>query len=129
MRHPDLAVSLCHKATQMRAATVSAAAAEAVLRAYPDAGHPIPRGAFTAFWEQVRLCWEDKEPWGLRYRLADQMEGLRCEDPAGYEVASSLLQTTLSDKRIHGFWSMEQQGRIGVVVKELGRRMSERRGG
>ncbi len=127
MGHADLAFSLCAKATQLRSVAVSAAAAEAILRAYPDPEHAMPPGAFVLFREQVKTCWEDKDPWALRFRLTEGFEKLYCQEPANVDEMIALVQGALSDKRIHGLWSLEQQNRAASIVKELGRRQAERR--
>lgn len=127
MGHPDLAFSLCARAAQLRNVQVSVTAAEALIRAFPDVEHPMPPGAFTLFWEQVKTCWEDKEPWGVRSRLVEGLEGCWCEEPAAYDRLVGLIQGTLADKRVQSMWSLEQQNRAASVAKELSRRQGGRR--
>jgi HEAT repeat protein len=118
----EAAVGLADRANQLRNPQIHLLAAEALIQAHGVLENPLPAQESERLRQQVQGCWEDKNPWAMRYRLVQALHGLWSEDPALYQEMAALISATLAEKRCQAVWSSVEQTTAKSVARDLAQR-------
>ena len=119
---PDLALTLCAKADQIRTPLLHAIAVEALAAAHPEPGRALAAGSGPLVLQQARKAWMDRNPWGLRLRVTQALQGLCLHHPETWSALSELVRDTVAEKRPPGAWSPDALHLMKTAVRDFARR-------
>ena len=111
----DAALALAAKADAIKQPFLHAIAVEALAGARPGADAAI-------LLEQVRGAWDDRNPWPLRLRVVQALQGLDREELELWRDLARLLGDALAQKRPANAWSGEELRLVQAAAREFARR-------
>ena len=121
---PEVALALCARADQIKVPLIHTLAVEALAIAHGVPERPLSTGNGPMLLYQVRKAWMDRNPWGMRLRLATALLGLHLANPETWLALGDLVRDALADKRPPGVWSPDALHLMQTAAKEFMRRGS-----
>ena len=122
MALPGAAMGLCAKADEIKTAALHVLAVEALAAAHGETGVPLPPAAGPVLLGQVRLGWNDRNPWPLRLRLVLALQAIRLDAADAWLDLAALVNETLTEKRSPSAWSSDELHQVQSAAREFARR-------
>ena len=126
LKLPAVALALCAKADELRGATLHAIAVEALALAHGEPQSPLPTEQGALVLDQVRHCWNERQPWALRLRLLEALHKLHLDSPETWRVLTDLITEVLAEKRPQGVWTTAELHQVQAIARDFTRRAAGR---
>jgi len=123
---PAVAVGLCAKADELRQASLHVVAVEALALAHGDPAVPLAADQGALVLDQVRHCWNERNPWSHRLRLIEALHRLHLDSPDTWRVLTDLVTEVLAEKRPQGAWTQAELHQVQAMHRDFLRRASGR---
>ena len=122
LRQPDVALTLCGKADELRSSGLHAIAVEALAGAFSSPDQPLPVEEGLRMLDQVKAAWNDRNPWGLRLRMVLALHGLQLRHPEAWRILGDMLHEVLAEKRPQGAWTPTEFHQVQALAREFSKR-------
>ena len=88
----------------------------------PIAHFGLPAGTGPLLLDQVRRAWNDRNPWPVRLRLVQALQGTVLAAPETWAALAALVNDALAEKRSPSAWSNEELHQVQAAGREFARR-------
>ena len=122
LKQPEVALALCAKADELRQASLHVIAVEALAEAHATVEQALPAEHGPLLLTQVKLAWNDRNPWALRLRLVLALQDLQLASGDTWRVLADLLNEALAEKRPQGIWNPKELHSVQAAARDFGRR-------
>ena len=122
LKQPDVALTLCSKADEMRQSSLHAVAVEALAGAFSTPEHPLPSEEGLRLLDQVKRAWNDRNPWALRLRLILALHGLCLDHSETWRIINDMVHEVLNEKRPLGAWTPGEFHQIQAISRDFAKR-------
>jgi len=114
----EVATALCAKVDPIKLPALHGIAAEALATVRDG----LPAGTGPLLLDQVRRAWNDRNPWPVRLRLVQALQGTVLAAPETWAALAALVNDALAEKRSPSAWSNEELHQVQAAGREFARR-------